>query len=277
MPSLRFGDVGNVTDCLDPCTHGLYKSHDALADGFFPLSTTAHPPSLLTLTNACLRRVDCVGKHHTERRLMNHIRWVFSEWIHYRWFGDWNGPNGTLIKRRYSGPLPEIKKELKRRTDSVAFRPIWSTRRRSLTARRGHVWRIWLRHRGVVTRKEDGSTEEVEDPQSDALPNQSTGRLRPPPPNVEPRRQCFENILMLLMMEIRGFERPSQFKRTHKCHRGVPVRRHQRSKWLKELRKRYPCAPLGEEIWSRDRNKIRTRCPIIFWLRPYAFRSLVIS
>jgi hypothetical protein len=54
-------------------------------------------------------------------------------------FGDWNGPNGTLIKRRYSGPLPEIKKELKRRTDSVAFRPIWSTRRRSLTARRGHV------------------------------------------------------------------------------------------------------------------------------------------
>jgi hypothetical protein len=42
-------DIGNVTDCLDPCTHGLYKSHDALADGFFPLSTTAHPPSLLTL------------------------------------------------------------------------------------------------------------------------------------------------------------------------------------------------------------------------------------
>jgi hypothetical protein len=40
-------------------------------------------------------------------------------------FGDWSGPNGTLIKRRYSGPLQEIKKELKRRTDSVAFRPIW--------------------------------------------------------------------------------------------------------------------------------------------------------
>jgi hypothetical protein len=69
-------------------------------------------------------------------------------------FGDWNGPNGTLIKRRYSGPLPGDQEELKRRTDSVAFRPIWSTRRRSLTARRGHVWRIWLRHRGVVTRKE---------------------------------------------------------------------------------------------------------------------------
>jgi hypothetical protein len=44
-------------------------------------------------------------------------------------FGDWSGPNGTLIKRRYSGPLQEIKKELKRRTDSVAFRPIWSRRR----------------------------------------------------------------------------------------------------------------------------------------------------
>jgi hypothetical protein len=98
--------------------------------------------------------------------------------------------------------------------------------------------------------------------------------------NVEPRRQCFENILMLLMMEIRGFDQVSSSE-LHKCHRGVPVRRHQRSKWLKELRKRYPCAPLEwEEIWSRDRNKIRTRCPIIFWLRPYAFqiaRNLVIS
>jgi hypothetical protein len=40
--------------------------------------------------------------------------------------------------------------------------------------------------------KEDGSKEEVEDPQSDALPNQSTGRPTSFHHNVEPRRQCFE-------------------------------------------------------------------------------------
>jgi hypothetical protein len=40
-------------------------------------------------------------------------------------FGDWNGPGGTCIKRRYCGPLQDIKRELKRRTDSVAFRTVW--------------------------------------------------------------------------------------------------------------------------------------------------------
>jgi hypothetical protein len=160
-------------------------------------------------------------------------------------FGDWNGPNGTLIKRRYSGPLPGDQEELKRRTDSVAFRPIWSTRRRSLTARRGHVWRIWLRHRGVVTRKERWFNGRSRRSTKWCTANQSTGR---PSTTITTwnRYVNASSILMLLMMEIRGFERPSQFKRTHKCHRGVPVRRHQRSKWLKELRKRYPCAPLGE-------------------------------
>jgi hypothetical protein len=45
-------------------------------------------------------------------------------------------------------------------------------------------------------------------------------------PHVEPDVNASRNIL-LLMMEIRGFDRPSS---PHKCHRGVPVRRHQRSK-----------------------------------------------
>jgi hypothetical protein len=40
-------------------------------------------------------------------------------------FGDWNGPGRTCIKRRYCGPLQDIKRELKRRTDSVAFRTVW--------------------------------------------------------------------------------------------------------------------------------------------------------
>jgi hypothetical protein len=46
-------------------------------------------------------------------------------------------PQWYTDQRRYSGPLQEIKKE--RRTDSVAFRPIWEYKTSVLTARRGRV------------------------------------------------------------------------------------------------------------------------------------------
>ena len=59
-------------------------------------------------------------------------------------FGDWSGPNGTLLKRRYSGPLQEIKKELKRRTDSVAFRPIWEYKTSVLDSQ------TWTRMKNMV-------------------------------------------------------------------------------------------------------------------------------
>jgi hypothetical protein len=60
---------------------------------------------------------------HLQEERVKEICDMLSERVHYRYW-RLSGPNGTLIKRRYSGPLQEIKKELKRRTDSVAFRPI---------------------------------------------------------------------------------------------------------------------------------------------------------
>jgi hypothetical protein len=68
--------------------------------------------------------------------------------------------------------------------------------------------------------KEDGSKEEVEDPQSDALPNQSTGR----PTSFHHRNRdvnASRNILMLLMMEIRGSIDQVSSSQLHKCHRGA--------------------------------------------------------
>jgi hypothetical protein len=51
--------------------------------------------------------------------------------------------------------------------------------------------------------------EEVEDPQSDAA-KPVAGRAYSPQRGTE--TSMLRNILMLLMMEIRGFDRPSQFK-----------------------------------------------------------------
>jgi hypothetical protein len=107
-------------------------------------------------------------------------------------FGDWSGPNGTLISVVYSGPLQEIKKE--RRTDSVAFRPIWKVQdvgpdSQTWTRMKNMVATSWSRdkEKKMVQRKKSKIHKVMHS-------NQSTGRPRPSITNVEPRRQCFETF-----------------------------------------------------------------------------------
>lgn len=130
-------------------------------------------------------------------------------------FGDWGGPNGTLIKRRYSGPLQEIKKELKRRTDSVLFRPIWEYKTSVLDSQ------TWTRMKNMVATswsrdKEKKMVQRKKSKIHKVMHCQTSQQdvLRPSITTWNRDVNASRNILMLLMTEIRGFERPSQFKKT---------------------------------------------------------------
>jgi hypothetical protein len=130
-------------------------------------------------------------------------------------FGDWSGPNGTPIKRKFCGPLQEIKKELKRRTASVAFRPIWEFKTSVLDS---NTWtrmenmkaKSWSRNReNEMIEKKSSKIHKVMHCQN-SHPDAPRPRITTWNRDVNASR----NILMLLMMEVRGFERPDQFKPT---------------------------------------------------------------
>jgi hypothetical protein len=122
-------------------------------------------------------------------------------------FGDWNGPGGTCIKRRYCGPLRDIKRELKRRTDSVAFRTVWEY----LTSMTCHL--TWKRLTMVAasttaTERRPG----LQGPSKVHKVQNQCARQQPEEHHVERDVNASRNILMLLMLEIRGFNRPAEFQ-----------------------------------------------------------------
>ena len=127
-------------------------------------------------------------------------------------FEDWNGPNGTPIKRRFCGPLQDIKRELKRR-DNVTFRSIWKFR----TSVMCHVtWRKLSNMKAestvydrtthqMVTRKR-GSIHKVLHCRSS---KDATGVHGGGTWNRD--TNASRNILMLLMRELNGLPRPTEF------------------------------------------------------------------
>jgi hypothetical protein len=127
-------------------------------------------------------------------------------------FGDWSGPGGTCIKRRYCGPLQDIKRELKRRTDSVAFRTVWEY----LTSMTCHL--TWKRLTNMVaastTRNRNGDLVSKGPSKVHKVLHCKTSARGNSPKNTTWNRDvnASRNILMLLMLEIRGFNRPAEFQ-----------------------------------------------------------------
>jgi hypothetical protein len=129
-------------------------------------------------------------------------------------FGDWTGPKGTPIKRRFAGPLQEIKRELKRRRESVLFRTVWEYKTSVLN---NQTWermtnmiaKSWSRDRDkrtMVERKKSKIHKIMHCSTSEK------GAMRPDIMTWNRDVNASKNILMLLRREIRGQERPSQFK-----------------------------------------------------------------
>jgi hypothetical protein len=132
-------------------------------------------------------------------------------------FGDWKGIGDCPIKRRFSGPIQDIKRELKRRSmfndARVLFRSVWEYRT-SVTCHA--TWRRLSNMKAVSVAYDRKQGRMVEQPcqkvhkvlhctnSKCAFGRQGATWNR----DVNASR----NILMLLMLAVRGFERPSEFK-----------------------------------------------------------------
>jgi hypothetical protein len=139
-------------------------------------------------------------------------------------FGDWSGPNGTPIKRRFTGPLQEIKRELKRRTDSVAFRTVWEHKTLVLNCvtwerMENMAAKSWTRDRNkVLVEKKKSRIHKIMHCKT------SVKGTMPDITTWNRDVNASKNMLMLMMREIRGLERPSQFKPTHLPERPACVK-----------------------------------------------------
>ena len=136
-------------------------------------------------------------------------------------FGDWSGPGNTPIRRRFCGPLQEIKKQLKRRTfktsediePTVVFKSIWE-HNTSMTC---HYTFKPLVNMKAVTHVYKGKLKKVVRKESQKIhkvlhckPSEVGECHRWNTCNRD--KNAARNILMLLMLEVRGFDRPSEFK-----------------------------------------------------------------
>lgn len=135
-------------------------------------------------------------------------------------FGDWTGLGTTPISRRFCGPLQEIKRELKRRTDSVAFRTVWECKT-SVTC---HFTQLRLTNMVARSTVRDRKTKEwVQRGASKVhkvLHCKTSARGGSPMITTWNRDvNASRNILMLLMLEIRGLPRPAAFLPTSLARR----------------------------------------------------------
>lgn len=136
-------------------------------------------------------------------------------------FGDWKGTGATPIKRRYSGAIQDIKRELRRRTaargaadPSVAFGDVWEyktsiTEHTSLTRMVNMVADTTIRRRdGVPEVKRRSKVHKVLHARKSVAGFSRTETTWNRDVNAA------RNILMLLMMQLHGFERPPAFCRS---------------------------------------------------------------
>ncbi len=127
-------------------------------------------------------------------------------------FGDWSGPGGSPIKRRFCGPLQEIKRELGRRTEACLLRSVWEYR----TSKVCNVTRTELVN--MVA-------------ESTSYDRKVGAKISKPRARVHKILHCqnskgapwlhggtwnrdinaARNILMLLTLEVRGAARPAEF------------------------------------------------------------------
>ena len=131
-------------------------------------------------------------------------------------YGDWAGPKGSPIKRRFCGPQQDIKRELKGRRDTVLFHDIWE-HKTSVTCH--ETWcrltnmrassTSYCRQAGGMVDRPRGSIHKVLHCRSSAgAPRRRGGRTWNRDVNAA------KNMLMLLLLEVRGEARPAQFKPT---------------------------------------------------------------
>jgi hypothetical protein len=151
-------------------------------------------------------------------------------------FGDWNGPGGTCIKRRYCGPL---------RTSSVsssAGLTAWpSGQWEYLTSTSPHMEAADQHGRRLHHCNRNGDLVSKGRRRSTRCSTAKPVRAQQPEEHhVEPDVNASRNILMLLMLEIRGFNRPAEFQPLPK-RRGL-----NRNIAALSPRNRYPWAPLSQ-------------------------------
>lgn len=140
-------------------------------------------------------------------------------------FGDWKGVGDTPIKRRFCGPLQDIKRELRRRSidtetskKSVALGEIWEYK----TSVTEHT--SWTPMTNMVAdstiRKRDGHMERKNNVKVHKVLHARKGvdGVRRTETTWNRDVNAARNILMLMMMELHGFARPEAFQKS-------PVRR----------------------------------------------------
>lgn len=127
-------------------------------------------------------------------------------------FGDWSGPGGSPIKRRFCGPLQEIKRELARRPESCLLRSIWECR----TSKVCHetwtelvnmvaVSTSYDRTVGAKVAKARGRVHKILHCRNSGGASWRHGGTWNRDVNAS------RNILMLLKLEVRGAARPAEF------------------------------------------------------------------
>ncbi len=188
--------------------------------------STASSPFFATY----LAEVRGLLRHRAERgyRNMRFMRYVFKqravsdicdliaapEQFTVVGFGNWAGPNGSPIRRRFCGPLQDIKRELVRRTSSALIRSVDEYR----TSKVCHVTRTELvnmkatsvrydrRTRSMVTRPHGRVHKVLHCLSSNAAPGRHGGTWNR---DVNAAR----NMLLLVKLEVSGAARPAEFAR----------------------------------------------------------------
>lgn len=143
-------------------------------------------------------------------------------------YGDWSGPNGTPIKRRWAGPQQDIKRELQHRPN-VLFRSVWEYRTsvtchatwRKLTNMRARSWKYDRTIGEKVLSETRSSVHKVLHCRSS-----DGAKGRPGGGTWNRDANASRNMLMLLMLEVLGVERPKEFMPAVTVH----GRRKQRTK-----------------------------------------------
>ena len=127
-------------------------------------------------------------------------------------FGDWNGSNNSPIKRRFCGPLQEIKRELQRRPKEVFFRSIWEYRtskvcNKTLTELSNMVAKSTTldRYSSSFIKREACKVHKILHCKSNKNSKWSLGATWNRDANAA------RNILMLLKLEADGKERPIEY------------------------------------------------------------------
>ena len=130
-------------------------------------------------------------------------------------YGDWSGPNGTPIKRRFCGPQQDIKRELQHRPN-VLYHSVWE-HKTSVTCH--ETWRR-LSNMRAESRTYSRSEQKMVDRKRGAIHKVLHCRSSKSAPGREGGGtwnrdvNAARNILMLLMLEVRGAERPAEFMPT---------------------------------------------------------------